>query len=153
MQYNDIHSCPASQALTALEHRLPEPEYYTKRVNEVCSSYEQSPCKQRGSKRQKSSPLDMMDVLSSIKSVEDSIAFPTIEWSYDDFDQEDESLSYPTKSCCTVSIDEDDPIFSPLSRLHSSTSSCGKRSNCGGLIRSKTNKIPLSSLVSSGSSS
>jgi len=150
MQYNN-HSRPASQALSALVDRLPEPEYI-KRANELSSSEKSSSCNEPGAKRQKSSPLNMMGIMSSIKPVEDSIAFPTIEWSYDDFDQDDESIQ-STKSCCKLSTDDNLAEFDSWGRRYSSTSSFAKRSCCGSLTRCKTNEICLLSLVSPGSSS
>ena len=149
MLYN-IHSSPATQALSAVEDCLPEPENI-KRANKVSSS-EKSSCNEPGTKRQKSSPLNMLDMLSSIKPVDDSIAFPTIEWSYDDSDQEDEPVK-STRSCCKLSSDEDLAEFASWGRPYASTSSFAKRSNCGSLIRSEPKEMSLISLVSSGSSS
>lgn len=142
---NNMLSGPASQALKGLNDRLPEPEYIKRTIKTLAA--ERTTFVQQGPKRRKSS-ISMDDLMASIKPVEESIIFPTIEWSHDDSDQDDDTQNSP-KSCCDLYNDDDDKIeFESWGRPYSSASSFGKRSFGGGLIRSKGHKMSLASLVS-----
>lgn len=95
--------------------------------------------------------MDMADVLSSISPVEESIAFPSIEWVYGDDDQSsDENDSDGSPNASDEDDDEEEDCFPQRS---SSLSSLGKRGRCGGLTRSKPHMISLVSLVSPASES
>lgn len=143
--YNCILSGPASQALSDFADRLPEPEYLKRTMIGQAQTEGEPSCLPRCNKRRKSS-IDMDSLLESIKPVEDSIAFPNIEWVYDDDDNEDEprnasrrcSISDPVKSTDGVEL-------SSWERLYASTSQLGKRSYHTGLIRSKYDTISLAS--------
>jgi hypothetical protein len=146
-QNNMKQSCPATQALIALEDTLPEPEYIKRAMK---GNLTPETGEQPGSKRRKScieSTLDLFDILSSMKPVEDSIAFPTIEWAYDDDEDQEPESANTAKSCCSLDFDDEDD-YPSFSRPYCSTSSLGKRSRTNGLSRSKSQKISLLSLVS-----
>ena len=140
---NSMASGPASRALEGLEDRLPEPEYIKRAIKTFAS--EGPIFVQQGPKRRKSS-ISMDDLMASIKPVEDSVTFPTIEWDYDDSEQDDDTQN-SVQSCCNLPNDDDRLEFASWGRPYSSTSSFGKRSFGGGLIRSKANKMSLASLV------
>jgi hypothetical protein len=141
---NNMLSGPASQSLIGLEDRLPEPEYIKVTAKTIPS--ERTTFVQQGPKRRKSS-ISVDDLMASIKPVEDSITFPTIEWSYDDSDVDDDIQNSP-KSCCDLHNDDDKIEFASWGRPYSSSSSFGKRTFGGGLIRSRGNHLSLASLVS-----
>ena len=153
VSYNNILSGPASQALIDFEDRLPEPESL-KRAMKGLSPFTidgKPSFLQLGDKRRKRS-IDMGDLLASIKPVEDSIAFPTIEWSFDDCDSEDEPRN-GSRSCCILDTDKlaDGDEVRSWKRPYASVSHFGKRSRHAGLVRSKRNTISLASGAPSAS--
>eukprot|EP00545_Synedropsis_sp_CCMP1620_P010412 CAMPEP_0119015288 /NCGR_PEP_ID=MMETSP1176-20130426/10752_1 /TAXON_ID=265551 /ORGANISM="Synedropsis recta cf, Strain CCMP1620" /LENGTH=200 /DNA_ID=CAMNT_0006968567 /DNA_START=71 /DNA_END=673 /DNA_ORIENTATION=+ len=150
-------NCPATQALISLADLLPEHEYIKRSMKGFATS--ELSCEQPGAKRRKSSDettLDMFDLLSSMKPVEDSIAFPTIEWTYDDGEESEGEQDNATQSCGRLHADDEDnnAQYPPwTTRPYCSTSSLGKRSRIEGMSRSKSQKLSLVSLVSTSTSS
>lgn len=140
---NSILSGPASQALSDFADRLPEPEYLKRTmIGQAQPGGEPSSC----SRKRRKSSIDMDSLLESIKPVEDSIAFPAIEWVYDDDDNEDEPRN-SSRSCCVpdTAKSTDGVELSSWERLYASTSQLGKRSYHTGLIPSKYDTISLAS--------
>lgn len=142
MHNNSILSGPASQALSDFADRLPEPEYLKRTMIGQAQPGGEPSC----SRKRRKSSIDMDSLLESIKPVEDSIAFPVIEWVYDDDDNEDEPRN-SSRSCCVpdTAKSTDGVELSSWERLYASTSQLGKRSYHTGLIRSKYDTISLAS--------
>ena len=132
-------SCPATEAMEQTSHAFPSREYITS--NEFM-------CTIRSQKRRKpSADFDLSDLLAASQPVEDSISFPIIAWDRDghESDGDDrESCDYAPNS----DNDHDDDDEHPSRR--GSMSSLGKRSRPGqtGMVRSKSHKTSLTSLVS-----
>ena len=149
MACNSLLRGPASQALSDFEDRLPEPEHLKRemKVLSTISADADFSCHARENKRRKSS-IDMEDLLDSIKPVEDSITFPTIEWVFDDGDIEDEPGN-ASRSCCILDTEKfaDGDEFTSWKRQHASLSHFGMSSHHAGLVRSKCSSISLSSGV------
>lgn len=147
----------ATEALLAFEDLLPEPEYMKRAAKKFQEGLNTSCELSRNSKRRKSSHdgLDMQSVLASIAPVEDSIAFPTIEWAYDDDEPVHGDATDTSKSCCNLQFyeEQEDHERAPKFRSSASTPLLGKRSRGNGLLRSKTQQMSLSSLVRSSTSS
>lgn len=134
MPYNN----PATQALQGLDDRLPAPEIMKRRRRRNVEAPVQS-----ASNKRRRTCLDMSDVLSMIKPVEDSITFPSIEWLYDD-----EDVPAPercTQSCLALRTTE----VPKLPRRTSS--SCLLKRSRGGLVRSRSKTACLVSLVGASS--
>lgn len=77
-------SYPASQALKSFEERLPYPEYQKRNK----SMNTQRGCDEKTAvfSKKRRIHFEMNDMIAVIKPVEDSIAFPVIEWAYDEED-------------------------------------------------------------------
>lgn len=133
MSYNN----PATQALQGLDDRLPAPEIMKRRRRRSVEEPVQS------SNKRRRTCLDMSDVLSMIKPVEDSIAFPSIEWLYDD--EEVPAPERCTQSCLTLRTTD----VPNLPRRTSS--SCLLKRSRGGLVRSRSKAACLVSLVGASS--
>jgi hypothetical protein len=142
--YNSILSGPASQALSDFTDRLPEPEYLKRTMKGLSQTDVEPSCFQRCNKRRKSS-IDMDSLLESIKPVEDSISFPTIEWVYDDDDHDDEPRNTSRSCCFPDPYKSTDRAELSWERMYASTSHLGKRSYHNGLMRSKYDTISLAS--------
>jgi hypothetical protein len=139
-------NCPATQALKALGETLPAPEAL-KRARMICNNTEQKP----SLKRQRCA-LDLSDMVLHIKPVEESIAFPTIEWSYDD----EETPFLDTVKGRSNSFDLFSSTASNKERISSHDHSCrsssarlgGKRARGESLVRSSAKGVCLVSLLS-----
>jgi hypothetical protein len=147
INFKEIDGCensPATKALEQYDNALQTTEY-------VKSSAKASADSKHNSKRKRRKcEVDLDDLLDGMKTIEDSIAFPTIEWP---FEMENTVEWKDTSKSCGNLDEYDENNFSlSLNRPYSSTSSFGrKRSRQGGMVRSNFKTFSLSSLVSTQS--
>jgi hypothetical protein len=135
-------SCPATQALERHDDLLRMPEFLKHNIKaSVCFI-------KKPERKRRKCDIELDDLLDGMKTIEDSIAFPSIEWVFDDAEA---SVEWKDASKSCSNLDDFDENQFPLSlhRLYSSTSSFGrKRSRHGGMVRSNFKTFSLSSLVS-----
>jgi hypothetical protein len=130
---NAIEQCKSLPATEALERDIAQ-----QRLPQAYGHSRSSSLKDTLEKSRKKRSFDMADLLEATAPVELAIAFPTIEWSLDDEinDMDVESLEvssyFPSASCSSPAL--------------------GKRSRFTCLVRSKSLKSSLCSLVRRSSS-
>ena len=142
-------SSPATQALQSLEERLPAPEYLRRKErSRSCDTSVQTMAKRRRTR------FDMEEMLAVIKPVEESIAFPKIEWSYDDEDTStnDNGAIFRSNSWDPHCSGGDTNERSRAKGLHrhrrsSSEFLCGKEARGESLFRAKARAPCLVSLT------
>jgi hypothetical protein len=101
----------------------------------------------RGLKRSQSkmgSSFSLSDLLDATKPVEESIAFPCIEWTFDDDEDDSDSNSFPSIS--SPSDDLTPPSFD-FSNLDDVLFNHRAKRTCRGLLRSKKIETDLASLM------
>jgi hypothetical protein len=139
-------NCPATQALKALDERLPAPETL-KRARMLCKNTEQ----QKPSLKKQRCALDLSDMVLHIQPVEESIAFPTIEWSYDDDDTPFDTGKHRSSSFdlfpSTASNNEQISTCYGHRPRSSSARLGGKRARGESLVRSSGKGVCLVSLL------
>mmetsp|Transcript_18941 Transcript_18941/g.21712 ORF Transcript_18941/g.21712 Transcript_18941/m.21712 type:complete len:184 (-) Transcript_18941:31-582(-) len=142
-EHSYLHNGSATKALQEMGDFLPRSELLkrTKRCIVTSNSH-------KGGKRQRAS-LQMGDLLSDLESVEDYIAFPTVEWAYDDDESSDSDFNISEGgfskfiSLENEGTNEEEDISTPLSPNSFTT---GERLRYRVLRRSRSNRSSLSSL-------
>jgi hypothetical protein len=102
----------------------------------------------RGFKRSQSkmsSSFSLSDLLDATKPVEESIAFPCIEWNFDDDEDDSDTKSFPSISF--PSDDDSTPPSYDFSDLDDDLFSHRTKRPCSGLLRSKKIGSDLASFM------
>jgi hypothetical protein len=126
-------------ATAALELALKVPIIPMQQQRNTITGKEEIMLSKKSLKRSRSifHPFDVAELLDATKPVEESIAFPCIEWDFDDEEDEEHSTIIPVENNATpTTLDDFDDLSIPRKR------------HCRGLVRSKQVKCNLAQLLS-----